>query len=232
MNREIIPACMPEDFDDILDVAESVVGNVKTIQLDIMDGKYVPEKTWPFFRENDRYLNDLIKEKIGLPIWENINYELDLMVERPELNLDTWLHVGASRVIFHYKSVFDWELIKNIDFAIHDFVQFGVAVTIHDIIEDIFPLIDDGVVDFVQVMGISQIGYMGEPFDYGSIDIIKALRDRYPDLIISIDGGVSEDTIPLLRDAGAMRFVSGSSIFAHGIITENIDNLSELINED
>ncbi len=232
MNKEIIPACMPKEFEDIAETVESVFQSVKTVQLDIMDGKYVSEKTWPFLYKNDYFLDDLKNENIGLPLWNHINYELDLMVERPELNLDTWLHIGASRVIFHYKSVLDWEIIKNIDHAIRDFIELGVAVTIHDNLEDIFSLLDNNIIDFVQVMGISRIGYMGEPFDYGSIGIIKILRNKYPELIISIDGGVSIDTISELRDAGVDRFISGSGIFSFGIINENIEYLQEVINKN
>lgn len=229
MNKEIIPACMPKDFEDITGVAESVVGGVKIIQLDLMDGKYVPEQTWPFVYKNDYHLDDLKKEDRGLPLWERVNYELDLMVERPEQDLDTWLSIGASRVIFHYASVGDWEPIRNIDHAIRNFVELGVAVTIHDDLNNIFPLIDDDTVDFVQVMGIAQIGYMGEPFDESCIDIIKTLREKYPDMVISIDGGVSENTIPLLNEVGVNRFVSGSGIFAGGIAIENIEYLHSFI---
>ncbi len=231
MNKEIIPACMPKEFDEIADVARSVVSYVETIQIDIMDGKYVPEQTWPFLYKNDYHINNLIKESEGFPLWDKINYELDLMVERPELNLDTWLNIGAFRIIFHYQSVLDWKLIEEIDQVNRNFIEIGIAITIHDNLEEIFPLIENHIVDFVQVMGISNIGYMGEPFDNRSIDIIRELRDRYSNLTISIDGGVSKETIPLLRDSGVTRFVSGSGIFLNGMVMENIENFKNIINE-
>ncbi len=228
MNREIIPACMPKRFDDIADFAAAMYRDVKTIQLDLMDGKYVPEKTWPFIFENDYHLDDLKGEDLGFPFWEEVNYELDLMVERPELSINSWMNIGASRVIFHYASVHDWEVIKNIDHGIRNFVQIGIAVTIHDNLDDIYPLIDEKIVDFVQVMGIAQIGYMGEPFAEECLDVIVILKKKYPDLIISIDGGVSEYTIPALRDVGISRFVSGSGISGHGIPRENVVYLRNL----
>lgn len=229
MNKEIIPACMPEYFDDIEGVVGSVRNHVQTIQLDIMDGKYVPEATWPFIYKTDYKLEDLQKENIGFPFWEDVNYEIDLMVSRPEKDIEKWLNIGASRIIFHYASVDDWGLIKNIDSVIRNFVKIGVAVTIHDKLEDIFSLIDDRTVDFVQVMGIAQIGYMGEPFDDRCLGIIKTLREKYPELIISIDGGVSEFTIPVLRDAGIDRFVSGSGVFGGGLASENVEYLYQIV---
>jgi ribulose-phosphate 3-epimerase len=227
--KELIPACMPKDFEEIQETTSLVLGYVKTIQLDLMDGKYVPEKTWPFMFENDYHLEDLKKEDEGLPYWEQINYELDLMVERPELNIEKWLSLGASRIIFHYASINDWEIIKNIDLVVRDFTEIGVAITIYDNLDDIFTLIEEKVVDFVQVMGIARIGFQGEHFDGRSLDIIRTLREKYPEMTISIDGGVSEYTIPDLRDAGVNRFVSGSGVFGHGIVGENIEYLSSII---
>jgi ribulose-phosphate 3-epimerase len=229
--KELIPACMPKDFGEIRETTSLVLGGVKTIQLDLMDGKYVPEKTWPFFHKKDYILEDMKKEGEGFPFWDKINYELDLMVERPELDIDTWLSLGASRVIFHYASVHDWDVIKNIDSVVRNFTEIGLAITIHDNLEEIFPLIEKKVIDFVQVMGIARIGFQGEHFDERSLDIIRILKEKYPDMIISIDGGVSENTIPLLRDADVDRFVSGSSVFGYGIAEENTSFLLELINE-
>lgn len=230
MEREIIPACMPERFSDIEGVVASVKHDVQTIQLDLMDGNYVPEATWPFMFETDFSLQDLQTEDIGFPFWEDVNYELDLMVSKPEEKIDQWMGLGASRVIFHYGSVADWGPIRELDHVIRNFVRLGVAIHIHDTLEDIFPLIDEQVVDFVQVMGIEHIGYMGEPFDDRCIDIVQVLRTRYPNLVISIDGGVSEVTIPLLVEAGANRFVSGSAVFAQGLAVENIEYLRDIAN--
>ncbi len=46
---EIIPAIMPEDFYHIEDDVKSVVNHAAVVQLDIMDGKFVGAKTWPYF---------------------------------------------------------------------------------------------------------------------------------------------------------------------------------------
>jgi len=232
MNTNIIPAIMPESFEDITTQTGLVLQHVQTVQLDLMDGKYVAEKTWPFLYGSDRDLAQLKTEDGSLPFWEEINYELDLMVERPEENLDTWLHIGAARVIFHYASVHNWEKIKNIDHVIRNFIKIGCAVTIHDTIEDIYTLIDEKIIDFVQVMGISHIGYQGELFEEKSLDIITGLKERYPDLVISIDGGVSIDTIAELSLAGVERFVSGSGVYGGGVASENIEYLEDLIQEN
>ncbi|MCI5051205.1 MAG: hypothetical protein MRY57_02770 [Candidatus Pacebacteria bacterium] len=225
MDIEIIPAIMPGQFNEIEDMVGLVRHNVSTVQLDLMDGKYVPEPTWPFMYGTDRDLVALKTEDVSFPLWEEMNYELDLMIERPEENLETWLGIGAARVIFHYASVGDWEKIKDIDYGIRNFIEIGLAVTIHNDMDSIYELIDDNVIDFVQVMGIAHIGYQGEPFEESALTIISDLRERYPELIISVDGGVSLDTIADLYEAGVNRFVSGSGVYGGGNVEENIENL-------
>jgi len=229
MNNEIIPAIMPEKFDDIRERVGLLHGHAKIVQLDLMDGKYVPESTWPFKYGNDYDLEDLKKEDHGFPFWEDINYELDIMAERPEKNLDTWLNIGASRVIFHYASVFDWEKIKEIDHVTRNFTEIGLAITIHDSLEDVYGLIDGDYLDFIQVMGIAHIGYQGEPLEELSLGIIKKLHTKYPELVISVDGGVSEDSIEEFQRAGAQRFVSGSAIFGGGDASENLEYLEAIL---
>lgn len=220
---------MPQRFEDIEESAGLVKNHVTTIQLDLMDGKYVSEKTWPFFYTTDYDVTALKAQDSSLPYWEDVNYELDLMAERPEENLDTWLGLGASRVIFHYKSIHDWDKIRAIDPVIRDFTQIGCAVTIHDNLDDVENLISENIFDFVQVMGISRVGYMGEPFEEESLTLIEKLHKKYPELTITVDGGVSRETISDLYDAGAIRFVSGSSVFGGGMASENVEDLTDFI---
>lgn len=229
MNYEIIPAVMPRNLDDIESAARSVKDFSRIIQIDIMDGKYVPEPTWPYLSGGGRDIDSFTKGEIGLPLWEEVDYELDLMVTRPEENLDIWMGMGASRIIFHQASVHDWSTIAEIDATVRNFVSLGVAVTLHDDMNVLDQLIKDHVVDFVQCMGIEQIGYQGEPFNPDILGFIAGLHSRYPDLVISIDGGVSEQTIERLAEAGISQFVSGSAVFGQGIPEENINNLKNLL---
>lgn len=231
MNSRIIPAIMPQHFDDIEVEVSMVKSHVSFVQLDLMDGKFAPEKTWPFHYGTDYNLAALKKEEISLPFWEDMNYELDLMVARPEENIDTWLGIGAARVIFHYAAIHDWEKIQAIEIGIRNFVQLGLAVTIHDNLDEVYARLDEGLFDFVQVMGISQIGYMGEPFEPQCLDIIETLKNKYPNMKVTVDGGVSRDTINELSLAGVERFVSGSGVYGGGMVGENINDLDQLIED-
>ena len=52
---EIIPAIMPKDYEDLDEKMSLFVGVVPFVQLDIMDGKFVPARTWPYPRDTHFY---------------------------------------------------------------------------------------------------------------------------------------------------------------------------------
>ena len=66
--------------------------------------------------------------------------------------------------------------------------------------------------DYIQLMGIREIGAQGLPFDEAVLGKIEELKRRFPNKSITIDGSVNLDTIERLRKAGADRFICGSAI--------------------
>ena len=90
--------------------------------------------------------------------------------------------------------------------------RLGVSLLNDTPLSAIMPFLDR--VDYVQLMGIARIGSQGAPFDRRVLDRIRTLRTTSPDIPISIDGAVREETIGQLAAAGAERFVVGSAIFA------------------
>ena len=56
-------------------------------------------------------------------------------------------------------------------------------------------------------------GFGGQKFMATQLPKVKALRERYPDLDVEVDGGLSEGTIDLAADAGANVIVAGSAVF-------------------
>ena len=229
---EIIPAIMPEDIQDIYEGVQFVKHSVDTVQLDLMDGKYVPPRTLPFRRGrkiDTRFMEELREQ--GLPFWEEINYELDLMVMRPEEILNIWRDFSPARIIFHYASVHDWAKIFSYIDEMGDFIEFGMAVTVFDDLKEVGEILKEKKFSFVQCMGIEHIGYMGQEFTDSVFQVIGHVRDFDPSLVISVDGGVSEMTIRELAREGVSRFVSGSAIYHHGIPEENVRRLQELAEE-
>ena len=58
---------------------------------------------------------------------------------------------------------------------------------------------------------------------------VKALREKYPDLNIEVDGGLAESTIDQAAEAGANVIVAGSAVFGAKDPEEVIQRLREAV---
>jgi ribulose-phosphate 3-epimerase len=130
------------------------------------------------------------------------NFEVHFMLDEPEAALDRWLDAGADRIVVH-------NLTENI-LSHRPMVEIGLAVRIDVSIESIIPML--GAVDFVQLMAIAEIGQQGRQLESVIFDRIKELKELYPGVIISIDGGVNLENADELFEAGADRLIVGSAI--------------------
>lgn len=231
---DIIPAIMPDTYNDLVEKATRVKGVLPLAQIDIMDGIFVGSKSWPYRtagEANDMHFLAMKNQEETLPFFDELDYEIDLMIAEPEKHIDEWLPLGASRLIFHIESIKDLKLFFEHDFFLEGareiggqtVIEVGLAIDPATPLEKIETYIEK--VDFIQCMGIAKIGYQGEPFDERVLEHINALRIKYPNLAISVDGGVNAESAPLLRAAGANRLVSGSAIFRSENMAEAIAQL-------
>ncbi|MGB2580263.1 MAG: hypothetical protein WBC83_01045, partial [Minisyncoccia bacterium] len=154
-NIEIIPAIMPKDYEHLDEMMSLFVGVVSLVQLDIMDGKFVPARTWPYPR--DTHFDAIVAEEEGMPRWEEMNFEVDLMIENPELAVTKWVSAGASRIIVHVESMKDFEIIRN---AVPEgLIELGLAINTTTPLSALDTYVNR--IDFVQCMGIARIGFQG-----------------------------------------------------------------------
>lgn len=240
---DIIPAVLPKNYEDLKNKIALVRGIVPVVQIDICDGNFVKNMTWPFMSPSDgtdgeAFLNNdfdihfrrILNEEEGIPFWEDIDFELDLMVANAIENFDIYAKLGPRRVIFHVEAVGDLvefkHFLEGIDSYVRDVVELGVAVNTTTNIEDVFSLVND--VDFVQVMGIEHIGVQGEEFDPKCLEQIRKLKEKFSDLIISVDGGVNFETASEIIEAGASRLVAGSAIFRTDDIIDTIERFRQV----
>ena len=237
---EIIPAILPKDYEDLKNKISLVKGVCDLVQIDICDGIYVKSLTWPFLaREMEANVNEaeldynfrkILNEEEGLPFWEEVDFELDLMVEDAVENFDIYTKLGPKRIIFHIGAIGVLEdfqhFLEGMDPYVRDTMKIGVAISPSKSVEQIFPLIN--YIDFVQVMGIDHEGAQGEEFDPKCIEHIKNLRQKFPDLVISVDGGVDLETAPALIRAGASRLTIGSAIWSTDDVIGTIESFRNL----
>jgi ribulose-phosphate 3-epimerase len=187
-----------------------------------MDGVFVKSASWPY-NEGGTMKNEefqlLMKQEEGMPFWDSMDYELDLMIQAPERHLEEWLPLGASRLVFHIESILDRDHFFRGDvfdpesrmIGGEKIIEIGIAINPSTPLEEIRQYIP--LVDFVQVMGILKIGFQGQPHDERSLTHIKELRQSYPELIISVDGAVNIHTAHAYVESGANRLVAGSAIY-------------------
>ena len=210
---EVIPAIIPQSFEDLRKKVFLVQGKVSSIHVDIVDGVFVPSKSWPFIDsmwEAGIYLE--------LPACDVCVFEFDLMIDRPEEKIQEFINAGAKRIVVHVEST------KKLDEIVEKFkdkADLGLAFNILSEPNDYKYLFEK--IKFIQFMGIERIGYQGEEFNEKVLSKISGFRRENPYMIISVDGGVSLDNAKLLVDAGVNRLVSGSAIFE----SENIENTIE-----
>tara|TARA_B100002051_G_scaffold276785_1_gene328013 strand:+ start:3643 stop:4302 length:660 start_codon:yes stop_codon:yes gene_type:complete len=215
--KPIVPAVIPKDKDEVISFSKTLTFSPE-YHLDLIDGKFVSKVCWPY-------------EPVGDPMsvksfLDQYTLEVDLMVEKPLEAAEAWVQAGADMIVFHVESV-SLEDVKA--FSERHNISIGVSAhgeTTMDALADYAE-----VTDYIQLMGIREIGAQGLPFDEVVLDKIQDLKRRFPLKSITIDGSVNKDTIKRLSDAGADRFICGSAIVKQPDPTAAHRELSALIND-
>ena len=210
---EIIPAVLVESFNELNEKLAKFVNIADIVQIDICDGNFVPSLSWPMNPRDRDSIDAILNEENGLPFWEQLDFEFDLMVLNAHKQFDFFARLGAKRIVFHLEAEEEKsfkEFLESMDPYFKDNISIGIALNTTTDIKKLEPFIN--YIDFVQCMGIENIGFQGEPFDEKVLTQIKDLHAKYPELQISVDGSVNEETAPALVKAGATRLVVGSAL--------------------
>ena len=214
----LIPAILPESFEDLSECLERVYQYVERVQVDIIDGHFAPSRTWPF-NTNDTRFEKLLDQEEGLPFWQELDFEIDMMVQKPERFIDDWIRIGSKALIIHHGST---DIFEDIVKEAHERdVEIGLAVrpSLED--SEWHPLVKR--VDFIQLMGNDRIGQQGVSLDVDRVyPQIERLKKAFPDVTLGIDIGVTRENAPRLVEAGVTRLASGSALF-------NADSIKEII---
>ena len=187
--------------------------DIDYIHLDIMDGKFVP---------NTSFTHEEIKTIVS-----SINKPLDvhLMVKDPAKYIEDYALLNTTNLIFHYEAVKDIEsmisLVKEYGLKV------GIAINPETSEEVLFPYLKD--IDVALVMSVVP-GKSGQSFIENTLSKIKNLKEEIirqgVKTIISVDGGINDETGLLCKEAGADMLVSASYI--HKDIVNNIKVLKDL----
>lgn len=184
---EVIPAVLPKSFKELERGLSRLRGISKLVQIDLVGANVLSGREF-------------------LPFWQEFDFECDVMLPDAHAEIQACINAGAARVVAHDFSVLQaLQTYRQGDYA----VAAGFALAAHGAPEDLDACA--GLYDFVQVMGIDNIGKQGEPFEPAAVGLVRSLREKFPDAVIQVDGHATGHEKELVA-AGANRLVIGSAI--------------------
>ncbi len=216
---EIVPSILSADMARLGEqVKEAESAGADRIQVDVMDGRFVPNITF------GPLVVEAVHRSTQLPI------EAHLMIVEPERYLAEFAAAGADVVIAHQEAT---PHLHRIVQQIHQLgKKAGVAInpsTPVTVLEDII-----GDLDLVLVMTVNP-GFGGQRFIERALPKIARVRqiivERGLACDVEVDGGIGPATAPLVVKAGANLLVAGASVFDRESVAAAIRHLRESIGE-
>ena len=205
MNK-LAPSMLSIDFGNIeRDIRHCVNAKADYIHVDVMDGLFVP---------NISFGPPVIKyvKKAA----ENVPLDVHLMIEAPERYIDEFKKAGADILTIHYESTKD--VRKTVELIKAAGMKAGVAIkpkTPVSVLRELLPELDMALIMSVEP------GFGGQSFIPESFDKIRELRAMIEEINplcdLEVDGGIKEDNLKDVLDAGSNVIVAGSAIFSNDI---------------
>ncbi|MCR4632058.1 MAG: ribulose-phosphate 3-epimerase [Treponema sp.] len=197
----LAPSLLSADFANLGAAIKQIEDNKGTaVHIDVMDGQFVPEITYghPVIRS--------VRKLTDLP------FDVHLMIENPESQVESFIDAGADWVTFHVEATAHAHRIIQM---IHERgKKAGVAICPGTPISTLSEIVKSA--DIILVMTVNP-GWGGQKIIPSCVDKVKALKKMREEngysYLISVDGGVNQETVKSVLDAGTDIVVSGSAFF-------------------
>ena len=198
----------PQDIVKELDKTEA-----DYIHVDIMDGKFVENKTWTFGE---------IKK---ITSYSNLPLDVHLMVKDPKKYIMDYAMLNTEYITFHYEAVKDID--EMIEYIKNYGLKVGMAINPETSEKVLFPYLSK--IDEVIVMGVHP-GKSGQSFIESTPDKIRSLKEEIErqgvKTIVEVDGGINNETGILCAMSKVDMLVSAS--YVHKDLKNNIKRLKNI----
>ena len=213
----IAPSILSADFTRLgADIQAVETAGCDWIHVDVMDGHFVP---------NISYGPIIVKaadKATDLPL------DVHLMIESPDLYIKEFADAGADYISVHAETCH--HLHRTIQLIRSLGVKPGVALNPATPLSAVEWILKE--LDFVLIMSVNP-GFGGQSFISNALDKVRNLKkiiaDKGLSTLIQIDGGVCEENISEISNAGVDVFVAGSSIFGSKDYKTTIDSFRSKI---
>lgn len=192
IDYKVIPGILTNDEQSYRTQLETLSQFAPIIQVDILDAKFTPHLT--------------IQDDVLAKYKTTAELEVQLLTQYPDEIVHAFLLPHVTTVIVPIESVQNPQMLID---SLHDqHKRCGFSINPDTEIATLNRLIS---FDQITVMTVTP-GQQGGAFLPHVLDKISHLRQRYPQIAIEVDGGITNQTLPMTLEAGANYFISGSYI--------------------